>query len=160
MRRFAAGWAWSALAVVGVSLATATAAAEESARARDEAHTEPNSAALHGGAVLLGAIYAVTAGAAATHELSGGTGWLLLPVAGPWIGLSTGTDINPWGLALSGAAQAAGAALLTHGALHPRTVLGPAQARTPPAPDMRPDAPFSPAIDPTRQFGVSVAATF
>ncbi len=122
------------LFALAVALFNARAAADGSndtlpSSLRVRPQTEPDVAAIRGGLVLFGASYAVCAGGAAAQDFEGRTGWLLVPVAGPFIALAERAEANSWALAMAGVAQGAGSALVVYGFVHPRRVMGTPTSR-------------------------------
>lgn len=132
------------MVVGGLCLAATAALAEEAPpRARapavamrglpslddeERGRTAPDWVAVQGGAVLFGVAYGAAMVTAGRNGFRDDTGWLALPVAGPWVSLWGGSTLSGWALAADGIAQLGGGTLLTMGFASPRTTLGPAQA--------------------------------
>ncbi len=78
-----------------------------------------------GGAVTFGVMYFFTAfGASVAHDTGGGADALYAPVVGPFIQMgNTDSYTGRFLLAVDGAAQALGAAMLIYGIASPKTVL-------------------------------------
>ncbi len=78
-----------------------------------------------GGAVTFGVMYLLTAfGASVANDLGGGANALYVPVLGPFIQMTNSdSSSGKFLLAIDGAAQAAGAAMLIYGIASPKTVL-------------------------------------
>ncbi len=78
-----------------------------------------------GGAVTFGVMYLLTAfGASVAHDVGGGADALYVPVLGPFIQMgNSDSSSGRFLLAVDGAAQAAGAAMLIYGIAAPKTVL-------------------------------------
>lgn len=78
-----------------------------------------------GGAVTFGVMYLLTAfGASVASDVGGGANALYIPVLGPFIQMgNSDSSTGKFLLAVDGAAQAAGAAMLIYGIASPKTVL-------------------------------------
>jgi hypothetical protein len=100
----------------------------DSVRLSDSGTVRPDWAAVQAGAVLFGVAYAAALAVSVNHEFRDDTGWLAIPVVGPWANLWGGSDVAGWALAADGITQLAGGSLFVVGFSNPRTVLGPATA--------------------------------
>jgi hypothetical protein len=91
----------------------------------------PDIRALAAGMVLLGVGYALALSVPIAKDWEGQTGWLAVPLAGPWIALGSGWDLERPSaevIALDGVVQASGGLLLAGAFAYPRRILGPAQS--------------------------------
>lgn len=139
-----------------------TASATESplaARASVKPRARTDWDAVVGGSALFMLGYGPCVATSIARDTHGGTGWLLAPVAGPWVALATHADVNPWALSLAGIAQLGGAALVALGATSPPRVLGPPRSDSRRTRSSSQAWVLTPSLALTRERAVAITAT-